>query len=710
MQVPCTPPYCAEGGEREAEAAVRKQAVAARGPTDYRLMNTAQDYCTQLIDSVRSSQRLGPILLAVTIGAGTGMAAILFRNLIEFMNWLFFSVFGESVRGFTGVFYVVPVLALGGLIVGLITKYFAPETKGHGVPEVMLAVAHHGGRIRPRVTLFKAIAAAITIGSGGSSGREGPIVQIGSALGSTLGQLFRLPDRRVTLSVACGAAGGIAATFNAPIAGVMFALEVILARFTAMSFGLVVLSSTTATVVMRSLLADGAAPAFRVVSEHGLTSLWEVPFFAVLGIACALVGQVYIRSLYAVEDVADRLKAPDIVKPALGGALVGLVGIQLPQVFATGYQPMEQALNSQMTLALLLVLCVAKIAATALTVGSGGSGGVFAPALFIGAMFGGAFGSALNTWFPATVVSAPGAYALVGMAALFAGVAHAPITAILILYEMTQDYRIILPLMTASVLSTFVSQWISRESIYTIKLRRRGITIGVAQDINLMDAITVKEAMTVDFSSVRPDLPLTALIMKLANDRETGYPVINSDGKLVGMVAQSDVEHALIDRNPDRLTVWDICTRNVVVCRPEQTLSTALAQFGARNIGRMPVIDPDAPGRVIGVLRRSGVIGAYAKAHERSAELLGRVDAIRAVSEDSEPVLRREIVTAGAPLDGILVRDAGFPPDSTLAAVQRGDRTIMPRGTTRILAGDILAVLSTRSRSRDVRDWLRERC
>lgn len=662
----------------------------------------------RLGELIRGSQTVIPVLFALLVGAGAGAVSVLFHESIAVTREFFFETLGIPARAALGAAYTIPILALGGLVVGLITRFLAPEAKGHGIPEVMVAVAYRGGRIRPRVTVFKALAAAITIGSGGSAGQEGPIAQIGAALGSSLGQWFRLTDRQITLSVACGAAGGIAATFNAPIAGVMFALEVILARFTALTFGLVVVSATTATVVCRSVLGD--SPAFHIPSKYDVTSFREIVLFAVLGVLCALVAQVFIRALYHVEAASERIKMPLVLKPAVGAALVGGIGIWAPQVFGNGYETIESALGGELVLRTLVLLCAAKIVATALTVGSGAAGGVFAPSLYIGATFGGAFGCVMNQWIPSGI-SGPGAFALVGMAAMFGGSAHAPITAVFMVFEMTDNYQIILPLMIATVLSTFVCQRISPESMYTIKLRRTGIHIGGAQDINLMDAITVREAMTEKFDAVSPDLPLTALIMKLATGHYTGYPVINREGRLEGIVTGQDVEKAIIDRNPADLRVRDICTRNVAVARPDQTLSHALAEFGARNIGRLPVIDPENPDRVIGMLNRADIVTAYADAYRRGGRgLMMRLDEMRALSETSDTVLEEATVTSGAALDGTYVREAHFPEQSTLVKVRRAEETIIPSGSTRLEPGDTLVVLTTRRHARRVRNWLRDHC
>jgi CIC family chloride channel protein len=626
--------------------------------------------------------------------------------MIEGMHWLFFTVLGGPLSAMAGIAYTVPLLALGGIVVGLLTCYFAPEAKGHGVPEVMVAVAYRGGRIRPRITLFKALTAAITIGSGGSAGREGPIVQVGAAFGSALAQFFGLSDRRMTLAVACGAAGGIAATFNAPIGGVMFALEVILARFTSLTFGLVVISATTATVVSRALLGDN--PAFAIPVQYNGTNFTEIMLFGVLGVLCAIVAQVYFRAVFAVETVSDRLRMPEYLKPALGAAMVGVIGIWLPQVFGNGYEIIENALRGNYLLLTLALLCAGKIVATALTVGSGGSGGVFAPSLYVGAMFGGAFGSVCNILMPGHV-SSVGAFALVGMAAVFGGAAHAPITAVFILFEMTDNYTIILPLMAATVLSTFVCQRISTDSMYTIRLRRRGIHIGGVQDINLMDALTVNDAMSREFESVRPDYPLTALIMKFATGRGTGFPVVGKDGKLEGIVTEHDVENGLIDRNPDRLKVRDISTKNVVVVRPDQSLNHALGLLASHNVNRLPVIDPNDPARIIGMLTRSDVVSAYATAYRQGGRrMLRRLDEMNVLGRAGESILEEEVVTYGGALAGKLVKEVGFPQGMVLVKVKRGGEQIVPNGSTKLLPGDELVALCARRKARQIREWLKQ--
>jgi CIC family chloride channel protein len=422
-----------------------------------------------------------PVPLAILVGLGAGLGAVAFRWLIYAIQRLFF---GGSAHLFPslGLLRVIPLPAIGGLLVGLLTYYLAREARGHGVPEVMLAVVAQGGRIRPRVAVVKSLASAVCIGSGGSAGREGPIVQIGSGLGSTLGQVLHLPEGTLRLLVACGAAGGIAATFNAPISGVLFASEIILRRFETRALGFIVLSSVAATAVARSVWGD-ARPF--VVPPYQLVSAWEFPLYALLGLICVGAALLLVRVLYGLEDVFSRWRTREYVKPAVGGLLVGLIGFIHPKIFGVGYGPqpigpplggLELALLGRISLGLAIAYAALKLLATSLTIGSGGSGGIFSPCLFIGAATANAFGQIVHRLLPAYTAAA-GAYALVGMGAVFAGAAQAPLTAIIIIFEMTRDYRIILPIMTAAVISTLVAHHVSRDTIYTLKIRRRGIDI-----------------------------------------------------------------------------------------------------------------------------------------------------------------------------------------------------------------------------------------
>lgn len=548
------------------------------------------------------------VMLALIVGVSSGLGAIAFREQIEFFHNLFFVHF-QGMQSALGRYSVILLPAFGGLIVGSLVYFFAREAKGHGVPEVMLAVARSGGRIRARVSVVKALASSICIGSGGSVGREGPIVQIGSSVGSALGQRFGVSENWLRLLVACGAAGGISATFNAPIAGVFFSLEVILGTFSVYNFGVVVLSSVAADVVAQAYY--GNTPAFNIPA-YGLQSYWELGSYALLGIVAALLGKGFSRFLYLMEDCFDKAKKiPEYIKPALGGLALGMIGVFFPEVFGIGYSEISLALVGGYSLFFLASLTLLKILATSLTLGSGGSGGVFAPSLYIGAMGGTAFGMALHSVFP-DVVGPAGGYGLVGMAAVFAGAAEAPITAVLIVFEMTRDYSIILPLLLAVVISAAFSRSLSRENIYTVKLLRRGIDLHRIRRFVPGDSAKISDVMRKDYPSVKSSFPVKKLPAKFEQTRVHGLPVLDEDGNLAGIVTASDLERAML-AGADGSTAYDIASHSLVVAYPDQTLGELLEKLGAQEVGYFPVVDRKQTKKLLGMLRRQDIIKAYAK-------------------------------------------------------------------------------------------------
>lgn len=634
----------------------------------------------------RVSEATGVVLLAALVGVGSGLGAVVFRWLIGHAHDFFFDG-GKQVLGALGPYYVILIPAAGGLLVGPIVYFLAREAKGHGVPEVMLAVSLQGGRIRPRVAVVKSLASAICIGSGGSVGREGPIVQIASTIGSSLGQALKLPGEKTRMLVACGAAGGIAATFNAPVAGVFFALEVILRDFTTRSFGNVVVSSVTAIAVSRGFL--GNTPAF-LTPQYNMVSAGELPLYLGLGILAGVVAFAFVRTLYAFEDAFDGWRFPEYIKPVVGGLAVGLIGVWFPQVFGVGYDTIDLALQGKLVLSLTAILLVAKLLATSLTLGSGGSGGVFAPSLFIGSMLGGTYGQFVHRWFPSFTASA-GAYSLVGMGAVFAGAAHAPITAVVILFEMTGDYRIILPLMTAVVVSTLVAELISRESIYTLKLRRRGIDISSPRHYDILDSISVDEVMTRGFDTVRSDLDLTELIEMFTSSSHHGFPVVDGADRLVGIVTLADVEKAALG-DQTNLKVGNVATTAVLTCFPDQTVGQVLHEFGARDHGRIPVVSRTDPSQLVGVLRRSDIVRAYGRTTGERNELDGRVQNIRISAPGTRALVFR--LAPDSHWVGKQLSELGMPQGSLVVAIERGAESVLPRAATKLQSGDLLTVLA----------------
>ncbi|MCJ7621988.1 MAG: chloride channel protein [Anaerolineaceae bacterium] len=635
---------------------------------------------------------------ALIVGIGAGLGAVIFRYLIKGFEWVGYEWFPRITSGW-GNAYVVIIPAIGGLIVGPLIYFFAREAKGHGVPEVMEAVALKGGRIRPIVAVIKSLASSISIGSGGSVGREGPIVQIGSAIGSTLGQKLNLSDDRIQNLVACGAAGGIAATFNAPIAGVIFALEVILGRFSVRHFSSVVVSAVAASVIGRVVF--GNIPAFAIPFEYGINNLWEFAFYPFLGIAAALVGVVFVRALYWTEDIFEKWTlVPEWIKPMIGGLSLGAIALLyphftgvswkgIPQIYNVGYDVIESALANQFTLGIVLTLLILKLIATSLTLGSGG---IFAPGLFMGAMLGAAFELIMNAIFPG-IAAPPGAYALVGMAAVFAATAHAPITAVLILFELTGDYRIILPLMLTVVISTLTAQWLLKgESIYTLKLTRRGVHLQRGRDVDVMHGVTVSEVMEREINTIDKDSSLKELSDFLTHTLNHGIIVTDTLGKFWGIVTISDLRRAISDHLPNLETTIEkiaIPKSKLLTVYPDESIGDALNRMSRRGVGHLPVVSREDPDELIGLIRRQEIINAYNIGLTRRAAIQNRTKRMQLQNLDGtefvEIRLSEDTIAIGKTVRELAEK---LPQDCILISIRRNNKVLIPHGETTFQAGD----------------------
>lgn len=641
------------------------------------------------------------MVLAIVVGVGTGGAAVLFIKAIAALNHFAFVEGLPQILAPLGRFWLVLIPVAGALIAGPMIAFWALEARGHGVPEVLTAVIMKGGRIRPRVALVKSVASVFCIGSGGSAGREGPIVQVGAAMGSTLAQLLGLSTERMITLVACGAAAGISATFNAPIAGVIFAMEVILGEFTTHYFGMVVVSSVAASVVSRHFL--GANPAFTVPS-YGLVNVGELPFYAVLGAIAALVGWGFVGILYYAEDRFEAWHVPDAVKPAAGAVFVGLIALAYPQALGTGLPTIGLALQGTLPWALMLALILAKLLATTFTLGSGNSGGVFSPSLFMGAMTGGAFGYFAHAAFPGLTAGA-GAYALVGMAAVFSAAAHAPLTAFLIVFEMSGDYRLILPLMVAVGLSTLISQRLRRESIYTLKLAKRNIPLERDHDVDIMRGLSVGEVMTRDPDVIYSDASLQELSDALIRTRHHGFPVLDRDKRFVGIVTYDDLKLALEEGPAPERTVADIVHRDVVTVRPQEPLSRALLVMGGRELGRLPVVDPENSARLVGLLRREDVVRAYRYAVQRKLEMQHQKETVALGHLTNTEVLEIPLAEGMAAV-GLRIRELRLPPQVLIISIRRDTAVLIPHGETLLQPGDAVVVLAQQDVEAELRKIL----
>ncbi len=673
-------------------------------------MSPRQNPFSRFLDKTAPPQGITLIILAIAIGATTGLAAVFFIKLIHAIQYFCYAFLPHlfPALGFW-TYLIIPVI--GGLLVGPLIL-MAQEAKGHGVPEVMQALILHGGRIRARVAAAKIVASALCIGTGGSAGREGPIVQVGSALGSSLGQILNLSDERIRNMVACGAAAGIAATFNAPIAGVIFAIEVLLSGLQVRAFGNVVIAAVSSSIVSRVFL--GTRPAFEV-PIYTMVSPLSILLYLALGLLAALVGIMFIRMLDFSERVFDGWDFPQVFKPAVGAFGLGIIGLSytfipgiavpesvsqldnpvlqaLPHMYGSGFEFIGTALQGGGGLWILLLLVFLKPLATSFTLGSGNSGGVFAPSLFIGAMFGGAMGQLFALWFPG-ISGPPGAYALVGMAAVFSATARAPLTAMLIVFEMSNDYLIILPLMVAGVTACYFAQWLHPESIYTLKLSKRGIRFSEGRDMDIMQGVSVSEVMKVKPVTIHMDKPLPELMALFQSSNILGFPVMKDYYKLHGIVTLQDI-HKLQSQegfSPRGMTVKDVAIENPITVFPDEPIWVAIQKMAPRDLARLPVIDRDGSGTLLGVISRSDILRAYdvGIVRKQRGQIVEGQLSLRSLKENGfvEFVLKEEDNCNRA-----LVMDLPLPQTVNLVSVRRGGKVIIPRGHTRLQSGDVITV------------------
>lgn len=576
-----------------------------------RVNPTTNELFQRVADKLHLDENTIILIIASAIGIVGGFGAVGFRVLIEFIQTI-------AIGGDNNILETVSALpwhqklllpSIGGLIIGPLIHFLGKETKGHGVPEVMEAVALRGGRIRSRVMFLKAFVSAVTIGTGGSVGREGPIVQIGSSLGSTFGQWLRVSQDRLKILVACGAAAGIAATFNAPIAGVMFSVEIILGNYAIATLVPLIMSSVMATIIGRWYFGD--IPAFEI-PHYGMGSAWEIGPYILLGIASGAVAVGFVRLLYSLEDFADKIQMKDWIKTPLILFLVGVMILYFPQVYGVGYDTITQVLKAEMVWHMLLLLVFVKMFATSITLAAGGSGGIFAPSLFLGAVFGGLFGTLMQFLFPDVVISS-GAYAVVGMSAMVAGTTHAPLTAFLVIFEMTGDYKLILPLMICSILASFVASIVKKDSIYTMKLTRRGVDLSKGMEVSIMQTTKVRDVINRTMVVLNESMGFNDLLQKVINANEAYYYVTDDDGKYQGSFNVHDVKEVLNEQSLAGLIVAkDLIPISVSPSiEMDATLAQCMRKFGIYEMEELPVVDDEHSNQLIGRIGRRDIINVY---------------------------------------------------------------------------------------------------
>ncbi len=554
------------------------------------------------------------VLIATFIGLVAGGANIIFRMVVELVHRQIFVRGHELLAIGQGGWHLLllPLIPMAGMVLLIPLSLLYPgEVNGYGFTKFLRQVNLEGGIIRFRTVVLKILSCSLTLGTGGSAGVEGPIAQVGGALGSTLGQFFRVSGVRMKVYIAAGCAAGIAAMFNAPIAGVFFAAEIVLlGTYEIGSFAALVIASAMATVVSRAYY--GVAPAFPVPPYQLVNPLVEVPLYSVLGVIMGLIAVFHIKVFYTVRDRFAAFTLHPQLKPIFGALLIGIIGIAFPQVMGDGYDYLTAVLDGHGLVLIMAVLIFLKIIATAITLGSGGAGGVFAPALFIGGMVGGTFGGLVHLWLPGHTAN-PGAYAAVGIGAFLAAATHAPLTAIFLLFEMTGNYRIIVPIMLSSIIGTMVAARLNHDSIDTVDFSREGIDIHEGRETAVMRSIKVGSLITedVDFISEEANVDQLLTIFSMA---QSGFyfPVVDATGRMTGVVSLQDVKSILHDEEL-RLsaTVGNICARKVVVLTPDETLYDAMRIFDSMGIEEIPVVESPDNRWVVGMLKRRDAIAAY---------------------------------------------------------------------------------------------------
>jgi len=632
--------------------------------------------------------RLGLVVMALGVGVLAGFGAVGFRWLIFAVTWLVtgHQQFGQQGRvgslhlPWLGIWFLLLIPVVGGLIYGPLVNRFAREARGHGVPEVMLAVTENGGRIRPPVTIVKAIASAVCIGFGGSVGREGPIVQIGSAFASTLGQWVRMSETRLRIIVACGAAGGIAATFNAPLTGLFFGFEIILREFSVDALFATILSAVSADLVSRAFFGSG--PFFsQMPHDLTITHAYAYLLVAVLGFAAGLIGVGFKTVLYKLEDIVDDLwkGRPEWARPAVGGLALGLLLLALPQMYGVGYPVMNGVVAGHVVLWLLVILMVGKIAAASVTLSIGGSGGVFAPSLFIGAAGGMAFGVVAHDLF-GSAVGPPALYAILAMGGVFAGAAQAPLTAIASVAEMTGNFSIIPAIMLTIGIAVAVSKRITYGSIYTTKLLRRGIDIERPTPSSVLQLLTVADAM---------------------------QPLSQAEGHNVLVKREDQVEHGQLGRDQWRSLIGPVTDmQEPQALQADESLEQALRQLALFGRVGLPVLSSDRE-HLRGWITRRNVLqivverlsSAASEAEQATLAAEFAVDGDKSqVHVPTSPLENYQIlevaILSDSPAIGRRLGNVSWPVGCIVVAVTEGFEIGPPKNEARLHAGERVILLA----------------
>ena len=548
------------------------------------------------------------MVFALAIGAASALGVVAFYKLIDLAYEVLITEIGSRLDPVAGALYRPLVTGLALWIAWAIVRW-AKVRDGQTVPDVQLAVAKRGGIVPIRPVLVRTLAAVVTLAGGGSAGSEGPTAVLGSSIGSAVGRALRFQPRRLKILVGCGAAAGISAAFNAPFAGAFFALEEVLGSFSIGAFSPVVIASVVAAITVRPFL--GSHPAFHIPPYGSINPLAIVLLYPLLGVACGLASALYSRMFFSTADAFQRIK-PLWIRPLLGGLAVGLLAyFGKGLLTGTGHLAIPIEMFGGITWYVLIGFAIAKMLATSLTLGSGGSGGLFTPTLFVGAAFGGGVGVLAQQILPHFGLH-PEAWALVGMAGLIAGTLHAPITAIFMVFEMTDDYNLVPPLMIVSVIALATARAFAKHGLYDGWLARRGEHLAHGADRAIMHRLVVRDVMNVSPVSVLPDATLAEVVAASDGSRLTTLPVVDEDGLLHGVITFADLRLALLDRGDlaPLLLAADLAEPTEVAVATDN-VQTALAKLNARAADLLPIVESEAHPILLGVLTREDVLAAY---------------------------------------------------------------------------------------------------
>jgi len=647
------------------------------------------------------------LLLLPLVGLAVGFTSVATAHVISFLQNQFWgnghdllSVADDNPWPFR---IIIPLV--GGLLVGVIGWFFRVQTRGGGVTTIMQAVSLKGGVISLRQTVPRDMAAIVTISSGGSLGREGAMALLASAIGSYLGRRFKLSTQQLRVLVCASAAAALAAVYNAPIGGSLFALEILMGNFALEVLGPVVVVSVISTFVFRSCM--GNLPRFEV-PHYELISAWELLPYLILGLLSGLVSLLFTRVIFGSQDAFEKLPVPTWLKPAIGMTLVGVIGVWYPHVYGNGFETVNLTLQcaKDLTFVLLLTLVPLKILASSLTFGSGGAGGLFTPSLMVGALLGGAFGFRVHALFPHTTAE-HGAYALVGMGGLLAGMTHAPLTAIMMIFEQTNNYQIVLPLMFVCIVSHFTTRLFNTRSLEEEALHRRGVVLPTGLEAGVMQSLRVEDIMHDDVSAVTQSVSFPMIVEQFLKEPYNNLYVVNSEGKFLGAIRLHSLKEMLHQSESlSSVIADDLVDDSFQFVTPSQNLADAMDIFWRENAERLPVIDSPADRKLIGWISKRDLLGVYSQEIMHKRQLLGHFvvregDAERDVFVELPEGFELRTVELPAHLGGRTLAD--LAPRASygvhILAIKRRDPvtgrslTEMPEPATRLEAGDDLVVI-----------------